>query len=91
MGNEALVHSTALLFGMPLPHALYLKSHVEKYANIDEWGNFLLNDSAYDGTSRKITHRNFATELSKNANECGIATTSKKISITVSRSGPTRA
>jgi hypothetical protein len=40
------VHSTALLLGTPLPHALYLKAHDEKYANIDEWGDFLLNDPA---------------------------------------------
>ena len=56
LSNEALVHSTALLLGTPLPHALYLKTHVEKYANIDEWGDFLLNDPAHAGTSRKLTH-----------------------------------
>ena len=41
LSNEAaLVHSTALLLGTPLPHALYLKAHIEKYANIHEWGDF---------------------------------------------------
>ena len=59
-----------------LPHALYLKAHVEKYANIDEWGDFLLNDPAHAGTSRKLTHNKFA--LSKTANECGMATTCKE-------------
>ena len=78
LSNEALVHSTALILGLPLPHALYLKAHVEKYAHIDEWGDFLLNDSAYAGTSRKLTHNKFAIELSKIANECGIATTCKE-------------
>ena len=78
LSNEALLHSTALLLGLPLPHALYLKAHVEKYAHIDEWGDFLLNDSAYAGTSRKLTHNKFAIELSKIANECGIATTCKE-------------
>ena len=58
--------------------ALYLKAHVEKYANIDEWGDFLLNDSAHAVASRKITHNKFATELSKIANECGMATTCKE-------------
>ena len=78
LSNEALVHSTALLLGTPLPHALYLKAHVEKYANIDEWGDFLLNDPAHAGTSRKLTHDKFAKELSKTANECGMATTCKE-------------
>lgn len=78
MSNEALVHSTALFLGIALPHAIYLKAHVKKYAHIDEWGDFLLNDSAYAGTSRKLTHNKFAIELSKIANECGIATTCKE-------------
>jgi len=67
-----------LLLGTPLPHALYLKTHVEKYANIDEWGDFLLNDPAHAGTSRKPTHNKFAKELLKTANECRIATICKE-------------
>ena len=56
-----------LAFGIPLPDALYLKAHAEKYANTDEWGDFLLNDPAHAGTSKKLTHNKFAKELSKTA------------------------
>ena len=68
MSNEALVHLSALILCIPLPHATYLKEHEEKYANIDQWGDFLLNDSEHAGGSRKITHNKFAAELSKIAN-----------------------
>ena len=78
LSNEALVHSSALILGIPLPHATYLKEHEEKYANIDPWGDFLLNDSEHAGSSRKMTHNKFAAELSKIANECGIPTTCKE-------------
>jgi len=56
LSNEALVHATALLLGTPLPHALYLKAHVEK-ANIDEWGDFLLNDPAHARHQQKTNTR----------------------------------
>ncbi len=39
---------------------------------------FLLNDLAHAGANRKTTHNEFATELSKIANECGMATTCKE-------------
>jgi hypothetical protein len=78
LSNEALVHSSALILGIPLPYATYLKEHDEKYANIDQWGDFLLNDSEHAGSSRKTTHNKFAAELSKIANECGIPTTCKE-------------
>ena len=38
LSDEAFVHSTALILGTPLPHALYLKAQVGKYADIDVWG-----------------------------------------------------
>lgn len=78
LSNEALVHSTALILGTPLPHALFLKAHVANYANIDVWGDSLLNDPAHAGATRKITHDKFALELSKIANECGLPTTCKE-------------
>ena len=85
--------STALLLGTPLTHALYLKAHVEKYANIDEWGDFLLNDPAHAGTSRKLTQNKFAKELSKalqSSKWMWHGNYLQRITITLSLSGPTR-
>ena len=65
LSDEAFVHSTALNLGTPLPHALYLKAQVGKYADIVVWGDSLLNDPAHAGAGRKITHDKFALELSK--------------------------
>ena len=52
--NEATVNTTALQLGIPIPHALALKSQGGQYGNIDIWGHFLLNSSAYAGDTRKI-------------------------------------
>ena len=69
--HEAIVNTTALLLGIPMPHARFLKLQGGQYANIDTWGYFLLNNSAQAGD----THNKMARELAKIANECGISTT----------------
>ena len=56
-----------------MPHALFLKSQGVQYANIDIWGNFVLNNPAHAGNRRKITHNGMAREsweLTKTVNEC---------------------
>ena len=78
LSNEALVNSSALLLGAPIPHARYLQAHSDQYANIDLWGDFLLNDPAHAGVTRKNTHDKLAQELTKIANESGLPTTCKE-------------
>jgi hypothetical protein len=73
--NETIINSTSLLLGIPTPHALFLKSQGQQYANIDVWSDFLLNNPAHAGDTRKLTHNKMARELTKIANECGISTT----------------
>ena len=73
--NETFLNSSALLLGIPVPHALFLKSQGQQYANIDLWGDFLLNNPTHAGDTRKLTHNKMARELTKIANECGIPTT----------------
>ena len=70
-----LVNTTALLLGIPMPHALFLKSQGGQYVNIDVWGDYLLNNSAHVGDTRKNMHNKMARELTKIANECSISTT----------------
>ena len=67
--NEAIANTTALLLGIPIPRALFLKSQGGQYVNIDIWGDFLLKNSAHAGDTRKITHNKVAREMTKIANE----------------------
>ena len=45
LSNQAFINSTCLLFGIPLPHAIYLKARQPTYAQCDIWGDALLNKS----------------------------------------------
>jgi hypothetical protein len=45
------------------------------YANTDIWADNLLNKSAHAAETRKATHTQFAQELTRIANDCGIPTT----------------
>ena len=58
-----------------MPHAMFLKSQGEQYANFDIWRDFLINNSAHAWDTRKITYIKMARELTKIANECRISTT----------------
>ena len=90
LSNEAFVHSTALLLGTPLPHALYLKAHDEKYANIDEWGDFL---TEWFGTRRrqpKNYTQQVCNRIVQNRKWMCNGYYLQRITITVSRSGATR-
>ena len=56
LSNQAFINSTCLLFGIPLPHAIYLKATQPTYAQCDIWGDALLNKSTYAAEARKTTH-----------------------------------
>ena len=75
LSNQAFINSTCLLFGIPLPHAIYLKTTQPTYAQCDIWGDALLNKSTHAAETRKTTHTLLAQELTKIANECGVPTT----------------
>jgi hypothetical protein len=75
LSNEAFLTSTSLLLGLPVPHARYLQATQPLYANTDIWADNLLNKSAHAAETRKTTHTQFAQELTRIANECGIPTT----------------
>ena len=75
--NDALINTAALILGISVPHAVFLQSQGQNYANIDVWGDSLLNDPAHAGDTRKLTHNKMARELTKIANKCGISTTCK--------------
>jgi hypothetical protein len=63
LSNEAFVTMSALLLGIPLPHASYLRQHVSEYADHDEWGDFLLNSATHASATRKDTHDRIAREI----------------------------
>ena len=52
--NKTFINSTSLLLGIPTPHALFLKSQGQQYASIGVWSDFLLNNPAYAGDTRKL-------------------------------------
>ena len=67
--------TSALLFDIPIPHALFLRKTQPNYANTDKWADGLLNKSAHAADSRSTTHAFFAQELTKIANNSGVLTT----------------
>jgi hypothetical protein len=76
ISNEAFLTSTSLLLGLPVPHDRYLQATQPLNANSDIWADTLLNKSAHAVETRKTTHTQFAQQLTRMANECGISTTS---------------
>ena len=75
LSNQAFLTSSALLFDIPIPHALFLRATQPNYANTDKWADGLLNKSVHAADSRSTTHALFAQELTKIANNSGVLTT----------------
>ena len=75
LSNQAFVTSTALLLGVPVPHACFLKNHVTQYQHIDVWADFLLNDAGHAAGARHSSHNRIALELACIATRNGIPTT----------------
>ena len=81
LSNQALLTSTALLLGYPIPHARFLKQHVQGYHEYDLWGDHLLNNSTHASRSRIISHDTVSHELARIASDGGIPTTAKQSEI----------
>ena len=81
LSNNALLTSTALLLGYPIPHARFLKQHVVGYFEYDLWGDHLLNNSAHASRSRILSHNIVSQEIAHIASGGGIPTTAKSSEI----------
>ena len=79
LSNEAFVTSSALLLGTPVPHALYLRDRTPLYAQIDVFGDRLLNDSGHAAHSRTQSHDHIACILANLATQHGIPTSIKHV------------
>ena len=65
LSHQASMNSTCLLFGVLLPHAIYLKATQSTFAQCDISGDVLLNKSPHAAETRKATHTLLAQELTK--------------------------
>jgi hypothetical protein len=91
LSNQAVLTSSALLFGYPVPHARYLRDREAAYRNIDLWGDSLLNGPAHAAGSWQASHNRVAQELARIASTGGISTTAAEVEIpTVSSSSRKR-
>ena len=79
LSNAAFITSSALLLGTPVPHALYLRNQSPSYAQIDVFGDRLLNDSTHAATSRTHSHNFIAKLLADLATQYGIPTSVKNV------------
>ena len=75
LSNQAVLTSSALLFGYPVPHARYLKAREPDYHGIDLWGDALLNVPSHAAGSWHSSHNRIAQELAHIATAGGIPTT----------------
>ena len=69
LSNEAFITSTALLTGTPVPHARFLQANFQDYANIDVFGDFLLNSSNHASSSRIHSHNCIAKLIAELASQ----------------------
>ena len=63
LSNEAILVSTALLLGYPVPYARYLRANIVGYTSGDPWGDSLLNKPDHGSASWKSSHDGVAAEL----------------------------
>ena len=75
LSNPAVLTSSALLFGYPVPHALFLEQNDPAYTGIDVWGDSLLNSSTHAAGTWHTSHNRLAEELAQIATSGGISTT----------------
>ena len=75
LSNQAVLTSSALRLGYPVPHARYLKAREAAYHHIDLWGDALLNNPSHAAGSWQSSHNRVAQELAHIATAGGIPTT----------------
>jgi hypothetical protein len=76
LSNEAFETTTAIVLGYPVPHARFLRTHVQQYPDMDNWADRALNSSAHASNTRRTTHDRIAQELAHIATQAGIPATS---------------
>jgi hypothetical protein len=79
LSNAAFVTSAALILGTPVPHAQYLRNQSPSYAQIDVFGDRLLNDATHAAHSRTQSHDYIAKFLADLATQYGIPTSVKNV------------
>jgi hypothetical protein len=72
LSNQAILTFLALLFGYPVPHVRFFKTHKVAYHHIDLWGDALLNDPSHALGSLHLSHNRVAQELAYIATAGGI-------------------
>ncbi len=78
--------SAALLWGAPVPHAQYLRNQSPTYAQIDVFGDRLLNDATHAAHSRTQSNDYIAKFLADLATQYGIPTSVKNVPFAKSNS-----
>ena len=81
LSNQAVLTSSAILFGYPVPHARYLLAREADYGHIDVWGDALLNGPAHAAGSWQASHNRVAEEVAQIASTGGISTTANETDI----------
>ena len=81
LSNPAVLTSSALLLGYPVPHARFLMEQEAEYSEINGWGDRLLNWSRHAAGTWHSSHNRIAQELAQIATGGGISTTATEAQI----------
>ena len=87
LSNPAVLTSSALLLGYPVPHARFLHDQEAEYSDIDLWGDHLLNSSDHASGTWHSSHNSVAQVLAQIATFGGISTTATEAQITSRQRG----
>ena len=77
LSDQAFKTSMSICFGLPVPHARFLKASIPDYASIDVWADFLLNNPTHASRSRHASHERLAYCLARLATKAGLPSTAR--------------
>ena len=77
LSDQAFKTSMSICLGVPVPHARFLQATVPDYAQIDVWGDFLLNNSTHASRSRHSSHERLAYCLARLATKAGLPSSAR--------------
>ena len=72
LSGQAFTTSLSICFGIPVPHARFLRATDPKYADIDVWADFLLNNATHASRSRYASHERLVVCLASLASKAGL-------------------
>ena len=72
LSDQAFTTSLSICFGIPVPHARFLRATDPKYADIDVWADFLLNNATHASRSRYASHERLVVCLASLASKAGL-------------------